>query len=92
MDSLGVFEQPMIIRGRKFLHTVAVMEDIKDNIIGIDFMHAHKMNYDTTSKQITFAPMLTNNLYAIKETTILALSSMTQVLLMLLEVLEQSSH
>ncbi len=41
MDSLGVFELPMTIRRWKFLHSVAVMEDIKDNIIGIDFMHAH---------------------------------------------------
>ncbi len=39
MDSLGVFELPMKIRGWKFLHPVAVMEDIKD-IISIDFMHA----------------------------------------------------
>jgi len=35
------------------------------------------MNYHTTSKQITFAHMLTNALYAIKETTIPVLSSMT---------------
>jgi hypothetical protein len=51
MDSLGVFEMPMTIRGRHFLHPVRVMEDLKDNIIGIDFMHAHNMNYDTTSKK-----------------------------------------
>ena len=39
-------------------------------------MHAHKLNYDSTSKQITFAHMLTNALYAVKEVTIHALSSM----------------
>jgi hypothetical protein len=76
MNSLGVFEIPMTIRGRKFVHPVTVVEDINDNIIGIDFMHLNKMNYDTHSRQITFSHMLTNALYAVKETTIPALSSM----------------
>jgi hypothetical protein len=39
-------------------------------------MHQHKLNYDSTSKQITFAHMLMNALYAVKEVTIPALSSM----------------
>jgi len=39
-------------------------------------MHQHKLNYDAHSKQITFAHMLTNALYAVKEVTIPALSSM----------------
>ncbi len=41
MNSLGVFEVPMTITGRRFLHTVTVVEDINDNIIGIDFMHTN---------------------------------------------------
>jgi hypothetical protein len=76
MNSLGVFELPMTIRGRSFLHPVTVVEDINDNIIGIDFMHANRMNYDAASKQITFAHMLTNAFYSLKETTIPALSTM----------------
>jgi hypothetical protein len=52
------------------------VEDLNNNILGINFMHQHKMNYDSTSKQITFVHMLTNALYAVKEVTILALSSM----------------
>jgi hypothetical protein len=76
MNSLGVFEIPITIRGRKFVHPVTVLEDINDNIIGIDFMHLNKMNYDMLSRQITFSHMLTNALYAVKETTIPALSSM----------------
>ncbi len=55
---------------------MTVVEDINDNILGIDFMHTHKLNYNSTSKQITFAHMLTNALYAVKEVTIQALSSM----------------
>jgi hypothetical protein len=57
------------------VHPVTAVEDINDNIIGIDFMHVNQMNYDS-SKQITFAHMLMNALYSVKETTITALSSM----------------
>jgi hypothetical protein len=39
-------------------------------------MHANQLSYNPTSKQITFAHMLTNALYAVKETTIPALSTM----------------
>ncbi len=76
MNSLGVFEIPMTFRGRKFVHPVTVVKDINDNIIAIDFMHINKMNYDPSSKQITFPHMITNVLYAVKETMIPALSSM----------------
>jgi hypothetical protein len=55
---------------------VKIVKDINDIILGIDFMHQHKLNYDSTSKQITFAHMLTNALNAVKEVTIPALSSM----------------
>jgi hypothetical protein len=61
-----VFELPMTIRGRSFLHPVTVVENIKHNIIGIDFMHANRMNYYAASKQITFAHMLTNTLYPVQ--------------------------
>jgi hypothetical protein len=76
IDSMGIYEIEMTIRGRKFVHPVTIVKDLNDNILGIDFMHQHKLNYDSTSKQITFAHMLTNALYAVKEVTIPALSSM----------------
>ncbi len=65
MNSLGVFEIEMTII--KFLHPVTVIDDINYNILGIDFMHTHKLNFDSTSKQITFAQMLTNALYSLKK-------------------------
>ncbi len=76
IDSMGIYEIEITIKKRKFLHPVTIIEDLNDNILGIDFMHQHKLNYDSTSKQITFAHMLTNALYAVKEVTIPALSSM----------------
>jgi len=39
-------------------------------------MHANRMNYDAASKQITFAHMLTNTLFSLKEITIPTLSTM----------------
>jgi hypothetical protein len=66
----------MTIRGRIFTHPVTVVEGNNDNILGFDFMHQHKLNYDSTSKQITFAHMLTNALYTVKEVTFPALSLM----------------
>jgi hypothetical protein len=76
MSSVGIYEIKMTIRGKLFLHPVTVVEDINDNILGINFMHQHKLNYDSKSKQITFAHMLMNALYAVKEVTIPALSSL----------------
>jgi hypothetical protein len=76
MDSMGIYEIEITIKGRKFLHPVTIVEDLNDNILGIDFMHQHKLIYNSTSKQITFAHMLTNALYAVKEVMIPALSSM----------------
>jgi hypothetical protein len=76
INYLGVFELPMTIRGKKYVHPVTVVEDINDNILNIDFMNENRMNYNMTSKQITFAHMLTNALYSVKEITISALSSM----------------
>jgi hypothetical protein len=49
MSSLGIYKIEMTIRGRKFTHPVTVVEDNNDNILGIDFMHQHKLNYYSTS-------------------------------------------
>jgi hypothetical protein len=60
MDSMGIYKIKMTIRGRNILNPVTVVEDINDNILGIYFMHHHKLNHNSTSKQVTFAHMLTN--------------------------------
>ena len=43
MDSMGIYEIEITIKGRKFLHPVTIVEDLNDNILGIDFMHQHKL-------------------------------------------------
>ncbi len=41
--SSGVFEVDLIIKGKKFTDPVNVIEELNENIIGIDFIHAHKL-------------------------------------------------
>ena len=43
MSSYGVFEVDLFIKGKKFTHPVNVIEELNENIIGIDFIHAHKL-------------------------------------------------
>jgi predicted aspartyl protease len=46
MNSLGIYEIDLQIKGKKFTHQINVIDKLKDNIIGIDFMHKHKLHYD----------------------------------------------
>ena len=38
MSSYGVFEVDLFIKGKKFTHPVNVIEELNENIIGIDFL------------------------------------------------------
>ncbi len=46
MSSYGV----LFIKGKKFTHPVKVIEELNENIIGIDFIHAHKLTYNVISR------------------------------------------
>jgi hypothetical protein len=46
MSSYRVFEVDLFIKGKKFTHPVNVIKELNENIIGIDFIHAHKLTYD----------------------------------------------
>jgi len=46
MHSLGIFEIDLEIKGKKYPHHINVIDQLTDNIIGIDFMHQHKLHYD----------------------------------------------
>jgi hypothetical protein len=43
MSSHGVFEVDLFIKGKKFTDPVIMIEELNENIIGIDFIHAHKL-------------------------------------------------
>ncbi len=55
MNSLGVCKIDLWIKGRKFSHPVNIIEELNDIIIGIDFMHTHKLTYDVRVRQVKFA-------------------------------------
>jgi hypothetical protein len=50
MSSYGVFEVDLFIKGKKFTNPVNVIEELNENIIGIDFIHAHELIYDVISR------------------------------------------
>jgi hypothetical protein len=54
MSSYGVFEVDLFIKGKKFTHPVNMIEELNENIIGIDFIHAHKLAYDVISRKVIF--------------------------------------
>ncbi len=66
MSSYGVFEVGLFIKGKKFTHPVNVIEELNENIIGINFIHAHKLTYDVISRKVMFAGARTNSIMALK--------------------------
>ncbi len=61
MSSYGVF-----VKGKKFTHPVNVIEELNENIIGIDFIHIHKLTYDVISHKVMCAGAGTNSIAALK--------------------------
>jgi hypothetical protein len=68
MSSYGVFEVDLLIKGRKFTHPVNVIQELNENIIGIDFIHSDKLTYDVISCKVKFAGARTNSIAAYLKT------------------------
>jgi hypothetical protein len=75
MNSIGVYEVGLWIKGQKFTHPVNVINELNDNIIGIDFMHCNKLIYDVNTRQVKFADDKMNTICATKQVTIPAMTS-----------------
>jgi hypothetical protein len=45
MNSYGIYEIDLWVKGKKFTHPVNVIKELNDNVIGIDFIHKHKLMY-----------------------------------------------
>jgi hypothetical protein len=75
MNSIEVYEVDLWIKGQKFTHTVNVITELIDNIIGIDFMHRNKLIYDVNTRQVKFANTKMNTICATKQVTIPAMTS-----------------
>ncbi len=67
MSSCGVYEVDLFIKGKKFTHPVNMIQELNENIIGIDFIHKHKLTYDIISCQVKFAGAGTNSIAALKK-------------------------
>jgi len=76
MNSLGIFEIDLQIKGKTFKHNIKVIDQLTDNIIGINFMHKHKLHYDIQTSQVKIAGIEIDQIVAIKEQTLLAFASM----------------
>jgi hypothetical protein len=75
MNSIGVYEVDLWIKGKKFTHPVNVIKELNGNIIGIDFMHMHNLTYDMNTRQVKFADTYPNTICAVKQMTIPAMTS-----------------
>ncbi len=54
MNSIGVYEVDLWIKGQKFTHPINVITELNDNIIGINFMHRNKLIYNVDTRQVKF--------------------------------------
>jgi hypothetical protein len=70
LTARGIYEIDLWIKGRKLTHAVNVIEVLNDNIIGIDFMHKHKLTYDEEKQQVKFIDTHQNSLSAVKQTVL----------------------
>jgi hypothetical protein len=66
MPSCGVFKVDLFIKGKKFTDQVNVIQELNENIIGIGFIHAHKLTCDVISRRVKFAGARTNTIAALK--------------------------
>jgi hypothetical protein len=72
MNSIGVYEVDLWIKGQKFTHPVNVITELNDNIIGINFMHRNKLVYEFDTRQVKFT---NSQICATKQVTIPAMNS-----------------
>ncbi len=70
-----LIEIELEIKGKKYRHHINVIDQLTDNIIGIDFMHQHQLHYDVQTRQVKIAGVDIDQIVAIKEQTLSALSS-----------------
>ena len=75
INSIGVYEMDLWIKGWKFTYPVNVINELNNNIIGINFMHRNKLIYDVNTRQVKFADEKMNTICAIKQVTIPAMTS-----------------
>jgi hypothetical protein len=67
MSSCVVFEVDIWIKRKKFTNPVNMIQEINENIIRINFIHAHKLTYDVFARQVKFTGAGFNSITALKK-------------------------
>jgi len=67
MNSLGIYEIDLQIKGKTFTHQINIIDQLTDNIIGIDFMSKHKLHYDMQTRKVKISCIDIDQIVAIKE-------------------------
>ncbi len=49
-DQKECYKIEVWIKGRKCTHTVKIMNELSENILGVDFIQKHRLNYNSKSK------------------------------------------
>ena len=75
LTQYGTFMLQMTIRGKIYSHPVIILDILDDCILGIDFMHKHKVSYDTSKRQILLDQQFIQTIHATKQIIVPALSS-----------------
>jgi hypothetical protein len=66
LNSLGIYEIDLLIKGKKFTYNINVMDTLTNNIVLIDFMHKNKLHYDVQTRQLKIAGIEGDQIVAIK--------------------------
>ena len=64
------------IKGKKFTHPINVINELNQNISGIDFIRTHKLTYDVLSRQVKLAGFYSNTIAALIQTILPAMTSL----------------
>jgi hypothetical protein len=64
----------LFIKRRKCAHTITVKDKFSENIIGLDFIQKYRLHYDDENKHLNFLNTPSKALFAVKKTSIPALS------------------
>jgi hypothetical protein len=75
INSIGVYEVDLWIKGQKFTYPVNVITELNDSIIGINFMHHNKLIYYVNTRQVKCADSQMNTICATKQITIPVMTS-----------------
>ena len=75
LKQYGTFMLPMTIRGKIYSHPVIILDNLNDCILGIDFMHKHKISYNASKRQILLDQQFVQTIHVTKHIIVPALSS-----------------